>query len=187
LKTQNTSSGILWILLIVIAFSCSAVGQSSDSKSKGLIFKAPSGYMPADFPEKRAGKMFLHPERPAGMFVTYLKEGESAKGLSESLESMVASMFFHDAKSQVVWSSAPLPPHEGTADESGTIYLASDEKMEVQLVTYSRTVGSWNVLYGYYGMRHKGKKAKDDAGFIDASGKGVEDFDKLWKTIQAPK
>jgi len=167
--------------------ACHAFAQSSDPNWKPVSLKLPAGYMPADFPEKRAGKLLLNPKKPAGMFIVYPKEGESPDVLPDLLKSIVAEMFFHDAKATVNWTALPLPPHEGTENESGTLYSASNAKMEIQLAVYTRTFGVTKVLYGYYGMRNKGEKKKDDAPFMDAAGKGVEDFDKFWKSIKASK
>lgn len=129
----------------------------------------------------------LNPGKPAGMFIVYPKDGESPDVLADLLKSMAAEMFFHETKTPVTWTSVALPAHEGVDNETGTLYSASDDKLEIQLAVYARTLGATKVLYGYYGMRHKGKPKKDDAAFIDASGKGVEDFDKLWKSIKASK
>jgi hypothetical protein len=140
--------------------------------------------MPADFPEKRAGKLMLNPNRPAGMFIVYPKEGEGADVLPGLLKTMAAEMFFHKTKTPITWSSVVLPAHDGIENETGILYSTSDDKLEVQLAVYARTIGATKVLYGYYGMRHKGKPKKDDAAFMDSSGKGVEDFDRLWKSIK---
>lgn len=174
-------------IVFVVGISGNAFSQSSDPKWKPVRLKLPEGYMPADFPEKRAGKLLLNPGKPAGMFIVYPKEGESPDVLENLLKSMVAEMFFHDSKSPVAWTTVALPAHEGVENESGTLYSASNEKMEIQLAIYARTFGVTKVLYGYYGMRNKGDKKKEDAPFMDASGKGVEDFDKFWKSIKASK
>lgn len=177
----------LLAIVFALGMACAASAQSSDPNWKPVILKLPAGYMPAEFPEKRAGKLLLNPNRPAGMFIVYPKEGEGADVLPALLKSMAAGMFFHETKTPVAWASSLLPAHEGIDNETGTLYTASDEKMEVQLAVYARTMGATKVLYGYYGMRHKGKPKKDDAAFMDTSGKGVEDFDKFWKSIGISK
>ncbi len=159
----------------------------TSNKAKPVIFKMPGGYMPADFPEQRFGKLLLNAKKPEGMFIVYPKAEDGPEVLPNLLKSMVAEMFFHDSKSPVEWTSSSLPAHEGIENESGTLYSAANEKMEIQLAVYTRTLGDTTVLYGYYGMRKKGKKSKDDAPFLDSAGKGVKDFDEFWKSIQAPK
>lgn len=185
---SHRMSRALLLLTLAIVFAAVLVpyarAQSSDPNWKPVTLKPPAGYMPADFPEKRAGKLMLNPGKPAGMFIVYPKEGEGPEVLPNLLKAMVAEMFFHETKTPVEWTATTLPAHEGAENETGTLYSASDEKMEIQLAVYSRSFGATKVLYGYYGMRHKGKPKKDDAAFIDASGKGVEDFDKFWKSIQ---
>ena len=185
----------LILLLMVIIFALGVTGnvlaQAGQSGSSGQLkpvrFKPPEGYMTAEFPEKRPGVLLLNPKRPSGLFVVYPKPEEGTEVIPNLLKAMVAGMFFHDEKAQVAWTTAVLPAHEGISNETGTLYSASNDKLEIQLSVYSRTLGATTVLYGYYGMKHKGKKNKDDAPFIDASGKGVQDFDKLWKSIQESK
>jgi hypothetical protein len=58
--------------------------------------------------------------------------------------------------------------------------------MEVQIATYERTENSNLLVYGYFAMRHKVGQA-DDGRFLDEQGKGVEDFDKLWKSFGGKK
>jgi hypothetical protein len=166
--------------------TCNAFAQSSDPKWKPVALKVPDGYMPADFPEKRNGKLLLNPSKPAGMFIVYPTVGEGPEVLPNILKSMVTGMFFHDAKAQVLWTTVTLPAHKDITGESGALYSASNDKMEIQVAVYDRTVGATRVLYGYYGMRHKEKK-KDDAPFLDSSGEGVKDFDKFWKSIKESK
>jgi hypothetical protein len=161
--------------------------SQTSNQAKPVIFKMPGGYMPADFPEKRLGKLLLNAKKPEGMFIVYPKADEGPEVLQNLLKSMVAEMFFHDSKPQAEWTSLPLPAHEGIENESGTLYSAASEKMEIQLAVYTRRLGETTVLYGYYGMRQKGKKSKDDAPFLDSAGKGAKDFDEFWKSIQAPK
>src|ERR1044072_1500340 len=174
---------LLFLAVVFIAGAARDVAAQSTGKQKPVTLKPPSGYMPADFPEERAGKLLLNPKRPGGMFIVYPKAEEGPEVLPDLLKSMVADMFFHDHKAQVSWTTTTLPAHKGIDSESGTLYSASDEKMEIQLAVYDRTLGATRILYGYYGMSHKGKKEKDDAPFMDASGNGVEDFDKFWRSI----
>jgi hypothetical protein len=191
LNRRILSSLLFSLLAVVLAAGTvqNTAAQSSESQSKWkpVELKLPSGYMPAEFPEKRAGKLLLNPNKPAGMFIVYPKKGDSPDALPNLLKDMVAGMFFHESKSPVNWNEIKLPAHEGVDQETGTLYTAASDKMEIQLAVYTRTLGATTVLYGYYGMRHKEKKAKDDAAFIDSSGKGVEDFDKFWKSIRASK
>lgn len=174
-------------VVFVIGMASHALAQAKDPNWKPVTMKLPGGYMPAEFPEKRAGKLLLNPKKPAGMFIVYPQEGESPDVLQNLLKEMVAGMFFHDEKAPANWTSAQLPAHEGTENETGTLYSASRGKMEVQLAVYARSFGVTKVLYGYYGMREQGKKQEDAAPFMDAAGKGVEDFDKFWKSIKLSK
>ncbi|HEX7722178.1 MAG TPA: hypothetical protein VF397_08465 [Pyrinomonadaceae bacterium] len=162
---------------IVASGSLASTQQSADKKP--IIFKAPSGYMPAEL-SGHTGKLFLDQQRPAGMFVGYPKDGQDTAAFTDEVKNIVAGMFLHDAKS-LVWSSATLPPHKGIESESGNLMTTSDDKMEVQLAFYSRPEG---VAYGYFAMRHKKPKG-DDGKFLDSSGAGLKALDELAKSISS--
>jgi hypothetical protein len=180
----------LTILSLILAFTTSGgvvlAQQNAADKKGGVVFKIPKGYMPMDFP-KHKGVMMLHPKKPAGMFVVYPNESQKAVDLIAEIKPTLARMFIHDAKTELVWNTTPLNAHQNVADESGSLMTTSDAKMEMQVAAYTRTVGAREVVYGYFGMRHKGTGKDDDAKFLDAAGEGVEDFDKFWKTIKAGK
>jgi hypothetical protein len=163
------------VLLLSTVGATSLASMSQDKKP--VVVKAPSGYMPADL-SGHTGKMFLDPQRPAGMFVGYPKDGQDMAAFADEVKNTVAGMFLHDAKNPT-WMSASLPPHKGNESESGNLMTTSDDKMEVQLAFYARPEG---VAYGYFAMRHK-KPKSDDAKFLDSNGAGVKAFDELVKSI----
>ena len=165
------------LLISVTTLPLGAAPQKSEQKP--IVFKSPSGYMPLDF-SGHTGKLFLDPQKPAGMFVGYPKDGQDMNSFVDEVKNMVVAMFLHDAKNPV-WGSAPLPPHKGIDSESGNLMTTSDDKMEVQLAFYSRPQG---MAYGYFGMRHKKAKG-DDAKFLDSNGSGVKALDELAKSIQS--
>jgi hypothetical protein len=169
-------AGTLLVLLSVVTASIASRPQGSNQKP--VIFKSPSGYMPAPL-SGHTGQMFLDAGRPAGMFVGYPKDGQDMNAFTDEIKKMVVGMFLHDAKDPQ-WTSAPLPAHKGADSESGNLFTTGDDKMEVQLAFYSRPEG---VAYGYFGMRHK-KAKSDDAKFLDANGVGVKAFDELAKSIK---
>jgi hypothetical protein len=121
------------------------------------------------------------------MYIVYPNADESPEAFTDYLKAMVKGMFLHDSKTPVTWTEAPLLPHKGVENESGTLYSASDDKMEIQLAAYTRNVGGTKVAYGYYAMRHKGKAKKDDAILLDASGNGVKEFDAFCESIHESK
>lgn len=164
-------------LSIICAISVTAVPQNSDKKP--VVFKTPSGFMAAEL-SGHIGKLLLAPEKPAGMFVAYPKNGQDMAGFTEEMEKTVGDMFLHDAKN-LTWNSAPLPAHKGIDGETGNLLTTSDAAMEVQLAFYTRPEG---VAYGYFGMRHKKPKG-DDAKFMDANGAGIKAFDELVKSISS--
>lgn len=191
-REKSLNRRILQLLFLIAVFAVAngniaaqSVQPQASNKANPVAFKMPDGYMRAEFPEKRIGMLLLNAKKPGGMFIVYPKAGEGPEVLPNLLKSTVAEMFFHDSKPQAEWTTLPLPAHQGIENESGTLYSAADEKMEIQLAVYTRTLGETTLLYGYYGMRHKGKKSKDDAPFLDSAGKGVKDFDEFWKSIHA--
>lgn len=189
---RKTPRGLLLSLLLACALTGaggSAAAQTAEPPGsfKPAALKLPKNYMPAPFPEKRAGQLLLDARRPAGMYIVYPKTGETPEAFEAFLKQMVAGMFFHDSKSTVTWAESALPSHKGVDNESGTLFYASDDKMEIQLAAYNRTVGETKVSYGYYAMRHKGGKDKDDGVFLDGSGSGVKDFEKFCRSIRPYK
>jgi hypothetical protein len=179
------------LLAAVFALGAARVSAAPTPQSSGSFkpvrLKLPKGYMPTPLPEKRAGQLLLDAKRPAGMYILHPKAEESPETLNDSLKSMVAGMFLHETKSPVAWTASPLPSHEGVDNESGTLFSASDDRMEIQLAAYTRTVGGTKVAYGYYAMRHRDGKSKDDGTLLDNSGKGVEKFDKFCRSIRELK
>ena len=165
-------------LMALIGIAVTAQQTTQPSAKQPIVFKAPKGYMPGEF-SKHTGRLFLDPNKPAGMFVGYPAEGQDMPGFMVEMQKMVAGMFLHEAK-DVVWNSATLPPHKGIESESGTLMTTSNPEMEVQLAFYVRA--DKGVAYGYYAMRHKKPKG-DDAKFLDASGGGVKALDELAKSI----
>src|SRR3954469_2839913 len=162
-------------LLLSIASVSGAGSTAQDASKKPVIFKAPSGYMPAEL-SGHTGNLLLDPKKPAGMFVAYPKDGQSMAEFSDEIKNMVGKMFLHDA-TNLTWSSAPLPAPQGVDGDTGSLMTTADNQMEVQLAFYNRSEG---VAYGYFGMRHKKAKG-DDAKFLDAQGSGVKAFDELLK------
>ena len=160
------------------------LGESGKKSSDGVIFKSPDGYMPLDY-EKFKGVLMLDPKRPKGMFIAYPDGGQSTEDLSKLIHSSISRMFFHDENLELKWTTSALPAHEGVTDESGTLSLAGDEKQEIQVAAYTRTLGGSQFMYGYFAMRSKTGKEKESKGiFLDETGKGIKDFDKFWRSIK---
>lgn len=184
--------GLLLSLLLACVFTgaaSSAAAQTAEPSGnfKPVELKLPKGYMPAPFPDKRTGQVLLDAKRAAGMYIVYPKAGETPEAFDEFLKTMVTGMFLRDSKTPVTWTESTLPAHKGVDNESGTLFSASDDKMEIQLAAYNRTVGETKVSYGYYAMRHKGEKKKDDGVFLDGAGSGVKDFEKFCQSIRPSK
>lgn len=164
----------------------SSAQQTSD-KRKSVRLKIPKGYLPADFP-KHKGYLILEPKRPAGMFIVYPNKAESSAELSNQIKALVGGMFIHDSKAEMNWTTSPLAAHQGITNEVGTMLLATSGKMELQLASYTRTFGDTEIVYGYFAMKHRSGKSKDDDGrSIDSAGNSMKEFDEFWQSISAGK
>ncbi|MBV9959497.1 MAG: hypothetical protein JO360_13815 [Acidobacteria bacterium] len=178
-------------LLVFLLPASAAFAQSAPIRSGGqqayVIFKAPGGYMGADYPEHKTGKLLLDPKRPDGMFVVYLNDDETPEAFTEQLKNLIAEMFYHQPDFKPTWTASTVPAHTTMSNETGTLWASSDGKMEVQLASYLFTLSGKKIAYGYFAMQHAGKRHSDDGRFLDSSGGGVKDFEKLWKSIEPSK
>jgi|GEM_PF-1686248 hypothetical protein len=190
---------IIAILLLVIesfaiptasmnahAYAVSRSGQSQNGDN-GVIFKTPKGYMPLDFPEIK-GVLMITQKRPSGMFIVYPSKDQSVDQVSNKVRETIEKMFVHGGKSELKWNASALAGHEGISDETGTLALGTGNEQDVQIATYTRTIGAYTYLYGYFAMRNKNSKSKEQSGdFLDNSGKGVKEFDEFWRSISKRK
>jgi hypothetical protein len=155
--------------------------QTDDATKGAAIFKIPKGYMAMD--KSEIGPMLmLNPKKPAAMFVTYPKKEETTEALRLRLRALAASMFLHDKATDIEWAIKKIQSHPGDGDGTADIATATQGDMQVQVVIYERTTGVRPFVYGYFAMRHAGGKG-DDARFIDENGKGVKEFEELWKSF----
>ena len=174
-KPRLTITALAASIFFAFIISVPAFGQEKGA----AVFKVPDGWMPADKTEV-GPIVFLNPEKPSVMFVTYPKPDETTTEAQRGrLRALAANMFFHDEKVALDWQVKSIPSHPGDGDGKADIATAKQGDMEVQIVTYERTTGARPFIYGYIAMRSK----KSGAPFIDENGKGVKDFDKLWKSL----
>ena len=176
-KPRLTITALTASILFMLVLCAPAAAQKG-----AAVFKAPDGWMPFD--QSEVGPiLFMHPKKPAVMFVTYPKQDETTtEGQRQRLRQQAAQMFFHDPKVALDWQVKSIPSHDGDGDGKADIATAKQGDTEVQIVTYERTTGVRPFIYGYIAMRQEGKK-DNSAPFIDEQGKGVKDFDKLWKSL----
>ena len=158
-------------------------GKTSEG---GAVFKPPKGYMPAPFADFK-GLLMLDPKKPAGMFVTYPNEGETAEALRQRARAAIVKMFIHKADvPDTAWQLKAIPPHAGDTAAAVVAIYAGGEDKEVQVAAYERKEGSYLIVYGYFAARNKSGKG-DNGRFLDEQGKGVKDFDKLWQSFGGRK
>lgn len=147
-------------------------------QERGVVFKIPDGYMPGPLSDFK-GMVMLAQKAPAGMFVSHLSAGDTPDSIRQRLRATIVEMFVHKKEvPETAWQLKSLPPHEG--DSGGWVATYADDELEVQVATYDRTEGQYQIVYGYFAGRSK-KGAKGQ--FLDEQGKGVKDFDKLWKSL----
>jgi len=189
--TRRTPHAVA-LLLVALSLAAARGVAAQDTRTqpagefRPVMLRLPKGYMPAPAPHKRAGQLLLDAKRPAGMYIIYPKD-EAPDAFNAFLKTMVAGMFTRDENAKLTWAESPLPAVKGIDDESGTLYTASDEKMDIQLAAFTRTVGGTKVAYGYYARRQRDEGKKDDTPFLDGSGKGVKAFEEFRKSIRASK
>ena len=180
-KPRLTITALAASVLFAFVLCAPAPGQTPQGNAEkgAAVFKIPDGWMPA--PDTEVGPMvMLNPKKPAVMFVTYPKpEEKTTEAQRQRLRTLAAGMFFHDDKTALNWETKRIPSHPGDGDGAADIATAKQGDMEVQIVTYERTTGVRPFIYGYIAMRNK----KSSAPFIDETGKGSKDFDKLWKSF----
>lgn len=180
-------SALAAVFFMAAAHAAAAQTPEPPEKYEPVRVKPPDGYMPAPFPEKRVGNLLLNARRPAGMYVAYPRATESPEEFTAVLKTMVAGMFIRDPGTPITWTESPLPPHQGVPNDSGTLFVASDGKTEIQLAAYTRTLGYTRLAYGYYAMRRRGGARPEDGVFLDGSGNGVKEFDKFWQSIRSSR
>jgi len=181
---RRRKSIIVVIGILLSALTPLATARTRTVNTQGrqpIISEKPGSYFPGNF-SKHAGKLFLDPGRPAGVFVGYPAEAQDMSGFIEETKKLVARMFLNGAK-DLVWSSMSLPAHKGI-DESGILFSTFTDTKDVQLAFYSRVDG---IGYGYFAMRARtatlGPKCPDGQ-FLDPSGGGVAVFDEFAKSIR---
>jgi hypothetical protein len=156
--------------------------EAKSSAGQGVIFKTPDKFLPAPMSGFK-GTMFLHPDKPAGIFITYPDKDETIDSLSKRARAFFAKMFVHkeEVTNALNWQLQTLVPHLG--DKTSATHYVVSENMEMQVNVYEREVNGLTFIYGYFAMR--GDKSKAD--FLNSEGKGVKAFDRFWKSIEAGK
>jgi hypothetical protein len=179
---------LLLIFAFIFAASFNVAAQNTaPAEKKTVIFKTPDGFMPAKMPPNRKGITMLNPNAPAGMFVAYTPDEMTSADYLIELRKMYGGYFDGTQGADHVWQEAGLPAHEKVQDETGKMFTATSGDKELQVVAYVRTIApGQDVVYGYFAMKDT-KSKKNSAAFIDQEGKGVKEFDKLWKTIGVQK
>jgi hypothetical protein len=184
--TLLLSAIILLITSCVFAQEKTAQPNQSLVK-KTVIFKMPDGFLPAEMNKPNKGLMMLNPKKPAGMFVAYTPDNQKSEDFILELRETLARFFVNDKDVKFDWKEASLPLHDGVANETGKLLMATAKDKEVQVVAYTRTIAEGqDVIYGYFAMKDL-KSKKNSADLIDASGKGVKEFESFWKTIDVQK
>jgi hypothetical protein len=185
---RSLFASYVFVVLITIVWGRNTLTvQAQDNKpTKGAaVFKIPDGYMQAPMTDFR-GMFVLDPKKPAGMFVTYPSDNETTAALRQRVLNKVGPMFIHDegdkGATAISWETKSLPAHPDDGDGKAEASVYRGSTTEVQVVIYERTTGPVPFLYGYFAMRHKSPKG-DDGKFLDAEGKGVKPFDKLWQSF----
>lgn len=181
----------LLALLSGIASLQEAKGQTTyDSKDEaktnaglGVVFKTPDKFMRAPLSGFK-GTMFLNPDKPSGIFITYPDENESIEGLTKRARSWFVGFFGRDSKKEINWQVRAVKPY--STDKAANVHLSESPEMNVQITVYEREVNGLTFIYGYFAMRSsKGDGKYSGADFLDDEGKGVKAFEKFCKSIES--
>jgi hypothetical protein len=193
IKLLKSISSLLILLLAVLMTASILHAQENSSKQppasnkKRVVFKIPDGFMPAEIPPDKKGFMMLNSKKPAGMFVAYTPDNQRSDDFLLVLRPILAGFFVSDKDITFEWKEALLPAHDGVISETGKIFTTSAKDKEMQVVAYTRTISEGqDVVYGYFAMKDI-KNKKNSAEFVDATGKGVKEFDSFWKTVGVGK
>ena len=125
------------------------------------------------------GVLMLNLKQPAGAFVAYPNEGESLDDLMTRIRTNIAPMFVHEKDAKFDWKTAVLPLHDG--DRTARMDVAASGAQTVQVAFYQRASSGLPFVYGYFAM--KNDKNNPKGVWLGDDGKGVKDFDKLWKSF----
>lgn len=184
----------IFLAVTTILFSTSVVfAQDSNAQQPQLLtkkrvtFKIPEGFMPTEIPPDKKGLMMLSPKKPAGMFVAYTPDNQKSEDFVNQLRNTFAEFFVGVKNTKFEWKEAALLARDGVTNETGKLLTASAKDKEVQVLAYIRTIAEGrNVIYGYFAMKDA-KSKKNSAEFVDATGKGVKEFDAFRKTVGVEK
>ena len=177
--------------LSITVFAQKNSGSQPTTGKKAVIFKTPKNYMSAPFQNDKKGLMFLNAGKPSGIFVVYTPDNLRSEDFVTELKTMFAGMFIHNEKgdrqtNDLKWSESVLPTHKNAEKETAKLFTTSNDKNEVQVLTYIRTISEGqDIIYGYFAMKDKEKKS-NSADFADSKGDGIKAFDEFWKTITVP-
>lgn len=195
LNTRYCFLCVLKALLLLALFSALTSSQiraqqtfdkkddAKESAKKGVVFKTPDKFMRAELSGFK-GTMFLNPDKPSGIFITYPNENESIEDLTKRARAWFVTFFVRDKKKEISWQLRPVKPH--STDKAANVHLYESPEMNVQVIVYEREVNGLTFIYGYFAMRNsKGDGRYSGADFLNDEGKGVKAFEKFQKSIEA--
>lgn len=183
---KYTALTTLLVLLAVFCFDSNAGAQNKtredakQSAGAGIIFKIPENLTPMEKWKDFKAVLMLNLKQPAGAFVAYPNDGETAEELIIRLRTSIAEMFIHGGENaKHDWTNGALPTHDG--DKTAQMDLTKSGEQAVQVASYTRENNGLTVVYGYFAMKNDKNKAKGV--WLGDDGKGVKEFDKLWKSF----
>ena len=190
MKSSTFHKTIFGLLLLLVFYVCVPAQDQNGDKAKrnGVVFKIPDDVFPIDFKKSGfTGILMLRKDGPSGLFVAYPNEGESLEHLRDRLGTFIAPMFVHDKgeAGKLEPKIATVPVHSGDVEGTGSYYLYSGNKEQVQVLFYQRVANGSPLLYGYFSKKNIDTKEKDELkAWADENGQGVSFFEKFWKTIK---
>lgn len=187
---MKLSHYIILIAFFVFVSFADGLAQTDNQPTKkgGVVFKIPDDVFPIDLQKSGfKGILMLRKDAPSGLFVAYPNDGETIDALRQRLAVYIVPMFMHDkdVAAKLTPQMSSIPVHPGDAENSGSYYLYTTGKTQVQILFYQRVANGNSLLYGYFA--NKNIDSNDDVaikGWADKNGQGVKIFESFWKTIK---
>ena len=183
---------IAFCIIVLSSFACTPrvsnytnIEEAKKAAGDGIVFKQPSGF--GQIPMNNfKGLLFLNPEKPVVIFVTYPNDGETLEDLKNRLKSFAFEMFAHKKADSLdfKWQSFSVPSHKGDLSENGTLNLNENEKNSIQISIYEREWNGLKYVYGFIAMKNKTANENETKGiWANEKGDGIIGFEEFWTNL----
>lgn len=189
---KNILPIILFLLGLVAVSSAQTVtthkteAEAQKASGQGIVYKIPGGVMALPSWQGFKGMMMLAEKQPWGIFISYPNDGESLDDLKLRAGKWVAGMFVHEdgLVDKIDWQSKTILSNKGDLGETALQRSYVNDKQSFQITYFEREHSGLKLIYGYFSMKSKTSKNKNDIGdFLGEEGKGNKAFEAFWKSF----